>query len=105
MPIAETVLDGFGEKSDASFHLEIYGEEEGDYFLLQICCSGGIKSLDEWVHMLSTPKDGSKSLYAINNSLQHVFGTEYGVSVGSRDDRQRGIVIRIRLPLEKRGLF
>ena len=104
-PIAETVLDGFGEKSDASFHLEIYGEEEGDYFLLQICCSGGIKSLDEWVHMLSTPKDGSKSLYAINNSLQHVFGTEYGVSVGSRDDRQRGIVIRIRLPLEKRGLF
>ena len=73
--------------------------------MLQICCSGGIKSLDEWVYMLSTPKDGSKSLYAINNSLQHVFGTEYGVSVGSRDDRQSGIVIRIRLPLEKRGLF
>lgn len=104
-PIAETVLDGFGEKNDASFRLEFYGEEEGDCFQLQISCSGGIKSLDEWVHMLSTPKDGNKSLYAINSSLQRVFGTQYGVSVGSRDDGQSGIVLRIRLPLEKSGLF
>ncbi|MCI7472368.1 MAG: PocR ligand-binding domain-containing protein [Clostridiales bacterium] len=104
-PIVETVFEGFGEKSNASFQLEFYGEEEGNCFLFQIRCSGGIKSLDEWVHMLSTPRNGSKSLYAVNSSLQHVFGAEYGVSVGARDDRKSGILIRIRLPLERPGPF
>lgn len=104
-PIVETILDGFGEKDNAFYRLEFYGEEEKECFLLLIRCSGEAKFFDEWIHMLSTPRDGSKSFYAINSSLQHVFGAEYGVSIGAQEDRRSGILIRIRLPLEKNGSF
>lgn len=104
-PIAEHMLDSFGDESDTSFRLEFYGEEEGDCFQLRIRCGGAIKSLDEWLQLLSTPKEGARSLYAMNNSLRHIFGEAYGVDVSPRDDKQSGILIRVRLPLEKQGAF
>lgn len=105
-PIAENILDSFGEECKAPFKLEIYGEEEGDSFQLQIRCDGAVKPLDEWLHLLNTPESGSRhSLYTINSNIQRVFGTGYGISVHRREDRKTGILIRIRLPLEKRGQF
>lgn len=105
-PIVDDILDNFGDESTAPFKVEIYGEEEGNSFLLEIRCDGAVKSLDEWIHLLSTPKEGDKySLYMVNNSLKRVFGDEYGIDVCTCKDKRTGILIQIRLPLEKRGSF
>ena len=104
--ILDHIVDGLGEEPAYPFKLELYGQEDEDAFQLQIRCDGAVQSSDEWVHLLSASKAGSeRSLHTINSGLQHVFGSKYGLSVSAREDKQTGVIIRIRLPLEKRGPF
>lgn len=104
--ILDHIVDDFGQENASPFRLEFYGQEDGDAFQLQIRCDGAVQSSDEWAHLLSTSKGGGeRSLHTINSGLQHVFGNKYGLSVCAREDKQTGIIIRIRLPLEKRGTF
>ena len=104
--ILDHIVDGLGEELAYPFKLELYGQEDEDAFQLQIRCDGAVQSSDEWVHLLSASKGGSeRSLHTINSGLQHVFGSKYGLSVSAREDKQTGVIIRIRLPLEKRGPF
>lgn len=104
--ILDHIVDGLGGEPAYPFKLELYGQEDEDAFQLQIRCDGAVQSSDEWVHLLSASKGGSeRSLHTINSGLQHVFGSKYGLSVSAREDKQTGVIIRIRLPLEKRGPF
>lgn len=104
--ILDLLVDGLGEEPSCQFKLEFYGQEDGDVFQLQIRCDGAVQSPDEWVHLLSASNGGGeRSLHTINSGLQRVFGSKYGLDVCACKEKQTGIIIRIRLPLEKRGPF
>lgn len=104
--ILDLIVDGLGEEPSCPFQLEFYGQEDGDAFQLQIRCDGAVQSPDEWVYLLNASNGGGeRSLHTINRSLQRVFGDGYGLDICACKEKQTGIIIGIRLPLEKRGPF
>ena len=103
-PIVDKMLDEFVGEHLTPVRLEFYGEEEVECFQLQLHCDNCSQTTDEWEQLLTNSKGEEEySIYTANNSLRTAFGEDYGIRVSRRENGQAGIVVRIQLPLEKRG--
>lgn len=103
-PIVDKMLDEFVGEHLNPVKLEFYGEEKADCFQLQIHCDNCSQTIGEWEQLLKTSnEDGEYSIHTANSSLRTAFGEEYGIRVSKREGGQTGLIVRIQLPLEKRG--
>ena len=99
-PLVEYVVKYTVETSREGTSLTLGGREESGILILSICDSGAGQPSPRMLE-LDGKRQGS-TLNWIDHTLKDVFGPDFGVSMGAREDDLPGTEIQVRLPLSGR---